>query len=128
MADLFDIESIIFDAVEKANTGLPAYKGRAERGIQSDFIVINSTGMMVNDQINKAPVVNVNLFTRLLPNGMTDAKKVKRYARLLRESLKEPRPPKDVYFVSRIEFEADLREEVESGFDCYNFRLSVITE
>lgn len=128
MADIFDIVDIVFAAVEKANTGLPVYKHRAETGVASEHIVINSTGLMVKAHVNKAPVVSVNLFTRMYPNGMLDVRKVKQFAEKIRRSLQTIEPPKGLYFDSQIAFEADLGEEVARGYDCYTFRLEIITE
>lgn len=126
MADLFDIVDIVFAAVDGAGTGLPAYKHRAETGLKVDHIVVNTTGVLVKEYVNKAPVVNVNLFTAPHPNGMINAKQIREHSRKIRQALREPPHPSGMYFNARVAWEGEI--ETDDTFNLYNIRVEVITE
>ena len=128
MADLFDIVDIVFKTVDSAGTGLPVYKHRAETGIKAEHIVINTTGVTAKPYVNKAPVVNVNLFTHTHPNGMINASHVRAIAGRIRAAIHTILAPHGMYFNARVTFEADLGTEEAEGFDLYNIRVEVITE
>ena len=126
MADFFDIVDIVFAAVDGAGTGLPAYKHRAETGVKADHIVVNTTGVAVKTYVNKAPVVNVNLFTRPHPNGMIDSKRIRAFAAKIRAALRNPPSPPGMYFNARVAWEGEI--ETDDSFSLYNIRVEVITE
>lgn len=126
MADFFDIVDIVFAAVDGAGTGLPAYKHRAETGLKVDHIVVNTTGVLVKEYVNKAPVVNVNLFTLTHPNGMINAKRIRDYTQKIKQALREPSHPPGMYFKARVAWEGEI--ETGDSFNLYNIRVEVITE
>lgn len=126
MADFFDIVDIVFAAVDRAGTGLPAYKHRAETGVKVDHIVVNTTGVAVKSYVNKAPVVNVNLFIRPYPNGMINARQIQMQAGKIREAIKHPPAPPGMYFNARVAWEGEI--ETGDSFTLYNIRVEVITE
>lgn len=129
MADLFDIIDIIHDAVEKAETGYKTYKKRSEDGVKVNHIVVNAPDVSKKEYVNKAPVVNVNIFTKPHANGMIKEEIEKAAFRKVKESLtKNISHPAGMYFNARIVWEGDFGEEMKKGFNCLNIRLEVITE
>lgn len=128
MADEFDIIDIIFSAVESAKTGLPSYKGNSPDAEINNHFVVGTTGLESKDFVNKAPVVNVNIFIKKYDNGMSNLSLMKSVKRSIEKSLKENIvKPKGMYFKSRIVWAEDMGE-YKAGFDCKNIRIEVVTE
>lgn len=127
MADSFDIVDIVFSAVEVAETGLVLYKNKSAKGETNDHITVRTTGMEVKDYVNKAPVVNVNVFVRSFDNEMMREGKMKDVIRKLQASLNSISAPAGMYWKSKIVWIEPMGEAKE-GFDCMNIRLEVITE
>lgn len=128
MADEFDIIDMVFAAVESADTGIIAYKDSAATGEKSNHITVRTTGMETTDYINKAPVVNVNIFIKRYNNGMTDRQTMKTIKRKIAKAIEENISiPVGMYWKSRIVWSEPLGE-VKEGFECTNIRVEVITE
>lgn len=127
MADGFDIVDIVFEAVESANTGLVSYKNKSAKGETKDHITVRTTGVESKDYVNKAPVVNVNVFIKSFDNDMMREKVMKAAVRKLQVSLRNIVAPAGMYWNSRIIWIEPMGEAKE-GFDCTNIRLEVITE
>lgn len=129
MADSFDIIDIVFDAVERANTGLIGYKDRSVKGEGRNHYTVSTTGVETKVAVNKAPVVNINVFVKT--NDKTDMMNrqlMKSTCRAIEKSLKENIViPKGMYFKCRIVWSSPLGEAKE-GFDCTNIKLEVITQ
>ena len=127
MADLFDIVDFVFAAAEKANTGLIGYKDNSPTGEKNNHYTVRTTGMETKTCINKAPVVNVNIFIKKFDNGMTNRSVMKSAERKLRDSFKSISHPVGMYFKAKVVWAIPMGEAKE-GFDCTNIRLEVITE
>lgn len=128
MADGFDIVDIVFDAVSRADTGLVGYKENSATGEKNDHFTVRTTGVETTNYINKASVVNVNIFIKKQENGMMKRTYMKAVCRAIEKALKEKIVvPAGMYWVSRIVWSEPLGEAKE-GFDCMNIRLEVITE
>ena len=127
MADEFDIVDYVFTAVEKADTGLVLYKDNSIKGEENNHIVVNTTGLEMKAFVNKAPVVNVNIFVKRTARGMPNRSTMKAAKRKLVTALKDIETPVGMYWKSRIVWSESLGEAKE-GFDCTNIRLEVITE
>lgn len=127
MADEFDIIDLVFAAAEKANTGLIGYKDNSATGEKNNHYTVRTTGMETKDFVNKAPVVNVNVFIKKFDNGMTNRAAMKEAKRKLITSFKSISHPVGMYFKAKVAWAEPLGEAKE-GFDCTNIRLEVITE
>lgn len=127
MADEFDIIDLVFAAAEKANTGLIGYKDNSATGEKNNHYTVRTTGMETKDFVNKAPVVNVNIFIKKFDNGMTNRSVMKEAKRKLIISFKSITHPIGMYFKAKVVWSEPLGEAKE-GFDCTNIRLEVITE
>lgn len=128
MADEFDIIDLVFAAAEKANTGLIGYKDRSVIAETRNHYTVRTTGMETKDFVNKASVVNVNVFIKYndktkMPDrlAMRDAK------RKLTTSFESISHPIGMYFKAKVVWAKPLGE-AKSGFDCSNIRLEVITQ
>lgn len=127
MADEFDIVDLVFAAAEKANTGLIGYKDNSATGEKSNHYTVRTTGMDHKTFVNKAPVVNVNIFIKKHDNGMTNRSAMRDAKRKLTTSFKSISHPVGMYFKAKVVWSAPLGEAKE-GFDCRNIRLEVITQ
>lgn len=127
MADEFDIVDLVFAAAEKANTGLIGYKDNSATGEKNNHYTVRTTGMGTKDFVNKAPVVNVNIFIKKYDNGMTNRSAMRDAKRKLITSFKSISHPVGMYFNAKVVWAEPLGEAKE-GFDCTNIRLEVITE
>lgn len=127
MADEFDIVDFVFAAAEKANTGLIGYKDNSATGEKNNHYTVRTTGMETKDFVNKAPVVNVNIFIKRYSNGMTDRSAMRDAKRKLINSFKSISHPIGMYFKARVVW-AEPMGEVKEGFDCTNIRIEIITE
>ena len=129
MADGFDIVDIVYDAVESAETGLELYKDSSADGETQNHITIRTTGVEGKTYINKAPVVNVNVFIQKYNNGMMRRADMKSIVRKVKASLRKVKDhvPVGMYWQSKIVWTEPMGEAKE-GFDCINIRLEVITE
>lgn len=128
MADEFDIIDMIFSAVESAGTNLKGYKGNSLTGEKEIHFVVGTTGLETKDFVNKAPVVNVNIFIKKFNNGMPNLNLMKSAKRAIEKSIKENIiVPKGMYWNSRIVWSEPMGE-YKTGFDCTNIRIEVITE
>lgn len=127
MADEFDIIDIVFEAVKSANTGLVLYKDNSATGEKNNHITVRTTGMETKDYVNKASVVNVNVFIRRYDNGMTNRQAMIDAKRKLTDSFKTISHPVGMYFNAKVVW-AEPLGEAKQGFDCTNIRLEVITE
>lgn len=127
MADGFDIVDIVFSAVESADTGFALRKDNSADGEKDNHIVVRTTGVETKDYVNKAPVVNVNVFVKRNSNGTTKRSVMKEACRKLNQSLKDIPHPVGMYWKSRIVWMEPMGGAKE-GFDCMNIRLEVITE
>lgn len=127
MADEFDIVDLVFAAAEKANTGLIGYKDNSATGEKNNHYTVRTTGMETKDFVNKAPVVNVNIFIKKYDNGMTNRWAMRDAKRKLITSFKLISHPSEMYFKAKVVW-AEPLGEVKEGFDCTNIRLEVITE
>ena len=127
MADEFDIIDLVFAAAQSANTGLVLYKDNSATGEKNNHITVRTTGMETKDFVNKAPVVNVNVFIKKYDNGMTNRSAMKEAKRKLVTSFKSITHPLGMYFKAKVVWAEPLGEAKE-GFDCTNIRLEVITE
>lgn len=127
MADQFDIIDLIFDAVVKADTRLIVYKDNSPTGEKENHITIGTTGIERKECINKAPVVNVNVFIKRYENGMTNRSAMRDAVRKLTTSFKSISHPFGMYFKAKVVWSIPMGE-VKEGFDCTNIRLEVKTE
>ena len=147
MADEFDIVDLVFTAAEKANTGLIGYKDNSSTGEKNNHYTVRTTGMETKDFVNKAPVVNVNIFIKKFDNGMTNRSAMRDAVRGIKRALgvklkpaswgdiiadidaeiNESIIPIGMYFKAKVVWAEPLGEAKE-GFDCTNIRLEVITE
>lgn len=127
MADEFDIIDLVFSAAEKANTGLIGYKNNSTTGKKNNHYTVRTTGMETKKFVNKASVVNVNIFIRKYDNGMTNRSAMKEAKRKLITSFKSISHPVGMYFKAKVVWAEPLGEAKE-GFDCINIRLEVITQ
>lgn len=127
MADEFDIIDLVFAAAEKASTGLIGYKDNSATGEKNNHYTVRTTGMETKDFVNKAPVVNVNIFIKKYDNGMTNRSAMREAKWKLTTSLKSISHPIGMYFKAKVVWAEPLGEAKE-GFDCTNIRLEVITE
>lgn len=128
MADGFDIVDIIFTAADAAGTGLIGYKGNSAIGEKNNHFTVRTTGVETKEVVNKAPVVNVNVFIRKYDNGMPNLSLMKTACRAIEKSLKDNIVvPSGMYWKSRIVWSEPMGEAKE-GFDCTNIRVEVITE
>lgn len=128
MADRFDIIDIIFNAVEKANTGIIGYKSNAADGESRDHFTVRDNGLESKTFINKVPVVNVNVFIQKFDNGMENMNAMKIACRAIEKSLKSQMIiPEGMYFKAKIVWSLPLGE-TKKGFDCTNIRLQIITQ
>lgn len=129
MADGFDIVDIVYEAVELANTGLELYSDSSADGETKDHITIRTTGVEGKAYVNKAPVVNVNIFIRKYDNGMMRRQDMKAATRKVKKSLSDIMKliPIGMYWKSKVVWTEPMGEAKE-GFDCMNIRLEVITE
>ena len=128
MADSFDIVDIIYTAVAGAIPGFPVYKDRSTTGEKEHHIVINTTGINSTDYVNKAPAVNVNVFTKRQSSGMISRSLIKSVVRSIENAVKNNLSvPEGMYWSSKVEWIIPL-DEMKEGFDCTNIRLRVITE
>lgn len=127
MADEFDIVDFVFAAAEVADTGLIGYKDNSATGEERNHYTVRTTGMETKYFVNKAPVVNVNIFIKKYDNGMTNRSAMREAKRKLVTSFKSISHPNGMYFKAKVVWSAPLGE-VKAGFDCTNIRLEVITE
>lgn len=127
MTDEFDIVDIVFKATEAAATELIGCKGNSAAGEKNDHYTVNTTGVNTLRCVNKAPVVNVNVFIKRYTNGMPNLPKMKEVVRKMRASLKIIEAPAGMYWKSKIVWSKPMGE-AKDGFDCTNIRLEVITE
>lgn len=127
MADEFDIIDLVFAAAEKANTGLIGYKDNSATGEMNNHYTVRTTGMETKDFVNKAPVVNVNVFIKKFDNGMTNRAAMREAKRELTTSFKSISHPNGMYFKAKVVW-AEPLGEAKTGFDCTNIRIEVITE
>lgn len=128
MADGFDIVDYVFAAVEKAGlAGFVLYKDKSGTGETNNHITVRTTGVEPKDCVNKAPVVNVNIFVKLHNNGMVNRPLTKESVRKVTGQLNNIDTPAGMYWKSRIVWTEPMGEAKE-GFDCTNIRLEVITE
>ncbi|MDR2968591.1 MAG: hypothetical protein LBV32_03180 [Tannerellaceae bacterium] len=128
MADEFDIIDLVFAAVESADTGLVLYKDYSATGEKNDHITVRTTGMETKEYVNKASVVNVNVFIRRRDNnGMAYRDVMRNAKRKLITSFKSISHPAGMYFRAKVVW-AEPMGEAKAGFDCTNIRLEVITE
>lgn len=127
MADEFDIIDLVFTAAEKANTGLIGYKDNSTIGEKNNHYTVRTTGIETKDFVNKAPVVNVNIFIKKFDNGMTNRSAMRDAKRKLITSFKSISHPIGMYFKARVVWSEPLGE-AKAGFECTNIRLEVITE
>lgn len=128
MADGFDIIDIVFNATESANTGLIGYKDNSATGEKNNHYTVRTTGVETKAAVNKAPVVNINIFIRKHDNGMTNRQAMKEACRSIEKALKENIVvTKGMYWRSKIVWIEPMGEYKEK-FDCTNIRLEVITE
>lgn len=127
MADGFDIVDIVYGAVEAASTNLVLYKDNSADAETNDHITVRTTGVETKDYVNKAPVVNVNIFIKRYDNGMVRRDKMKNTVRKIEKAFKSIVVPSGVYWNSKIAWIEPMGEAKE-GFDCMNIRLEVITE
>lgn len=127
MADEFDIIDIVFAATEEANVGIPGYKDNSATGEKNNHYTVRGIGLETKEFVNKAPVVNVNIFIKKFDNGMSNRSLMKEVKRKLEASLKSIIHPVGMYWKSRIVWSEPL-SEAKAGFDCTNIRIEVITE
>lgn len=128
MADGFDIVDIVFAAVESANTRLVGYKDSSATGESNNHYTVCTTGVESKEFVNKASVVNINVFIKKHENGMMNRPLMKYTCKAVEESLnKNIITPRGMYWKSRIVWSEPLGEAKEN-FDCTNIRLEVITE
>ena len=128
MADGFDIVDIVFDATESANTGIIGYKDNSADGEKNNHYTVRTTGVNSKEYVNKAPVVNVNIYIRKHDNGMMNRSLMKSTCKALEKALKENIIiPEGMYWKSKVIWSEPMGEAKE-GFDCMNIRLEVITE
>lgn len=129
MADSFDIVDIIFAATESANSGLIGYKDRSVTGEIRNHYTVRTLGLETKEVVNKAPVVNINVFIKTVDkNDMMNRHEMKIACRAIEKSLKENIiVPEGMYFKTRIVWSEPLGKAKE-GFDCTNIRLEVITQ
>lgn len=127
MADGFDIVDQVFAAVDKADTGFVLYKDKSASGEINNHITVRTTGVERKDYVNKAPVVNVNIFVKLNTNGMVNRQLMKTTTRKVEERLNVIERSSGMYWKSRIAWIEPMGEAKE-GFDCMNIRVEVITE
>lgn len=127
MADEFDIIDIVFAATEAANTGITGYKDNSATGVKNNHYTVRGLGLETKDVVNKAPVVNINIFIEKYDNGMSNRSLMKEVKRKFEASLKNISYPVGMYWKSRIVWSTPLGEAKE-GFDCTNIRLEVITQ
>ena len=126
MADEFDIEDLIYDAVERANVGMAIYKDNSLTGEENDHIVINCLQLHNLDFVNKAPVY-INIFIKNHANGMPNRKKIKEVKRAVERALKDIVKPVGMYFSLEVKFSETLKDAKE-GFNCKTINVEVITE
>lgn len=127
MADEFDIIDLVFAAAEAANTGLIGYKDNSATGEEQNHYTVRTTGMETKDFVNKASVVNVNIFIKRYNNGITNRSAIREAKRKLVTSFKSIAHPSGMYFNAKVVW-AEPLGEAKTGFDCTNIRLEVITE
>lgn len=128
MADEFDIIDIIFAAVDSADTGLIGYKENSITGESNNHFTVGTTGLETKEAVNKAPVINVNIFIKKYDNGLPNLTLMKTAKRTIETALKENIiVPVGMYWNSKIVWSEPLGEAKE-GFDCRNIRIEVITE
>lgn len=128
MADGFDIVDIVYAATESAKTGLIGYKDGSATGETNNHYTVRATGVEIKSAVNKAPVVNVNVFVKKYDNGMSNRQVMKTVCRALAKAINENIViPKGMYWKSRIVWSEPMGE-AKQGFDCMNIRLEVITE
>lgn len=127
MADEFDIIDLVFSAAEKANTGLIGYKDSSTTGEDRNHYTVRTTGIETKASVNKAPVVNVNIFIKRNDNGMANRLAMKDAKRKLTTSFKSISHPVGMYFKAKVVWSIPMGEAKE-GFDCTNIRLEVITQ
>lgn len=128
MADEFDIVDIIFAAAESANTGLVGYEGNSVTGEENNHFVVGTTGMESKDYVNKAPVVNVNIFIRKYDDGLPNRPLMETSKRAIEKAIKENIiVPEGMYWKSKIVWSEPMGE-YKAGFDCTNIRIEVITQ
>lgn len=125
MADEFDIEDLIYDAIEKADVGMIIYKDNSVTGEKENHIVINCLQLHNLTSVNKAPVY-VNILIKNHGNGMPDRPLMKETKRKVGNALKGIRP-RGMYFDIEIEFSERLKGAKE-GFDCRTFNVLIRTE
>ena len=127
MTDEFDIIDLVFAAAEAANTGLIGYKDNSPTGEKNNHYTVRTTGMETKEFVNKASVVNVNIFIRKYDNGMTNRSAMKEAKRKLITSFKSISHPVGMYFKAKVVW-AESLGEAKKDFDCTNVRLEVITQ
>lgn len=128
MADEFDIIDIIFAAAESANTGLVGYEGNSVTGEKDNHFVVETTGVESKECVNKAPVVNVNIFIRKYDDGLSNRPLMETSKRAIEKAIKENIiVPKGMYWKSKIVWSEPMGE-YKAGFDCTNIRIEVITQ
>ncbi|NDV81333.1 hypothetical protein [Bacteroides sp. 51] len=127
MADGFDIIDMVSSAVESADTGILLCKDNSADGEKENHIVVRTTGVETKDYVNKASVVNVNVFVKRNSNGTTKRSIMKDACRKLEHALKNISIPVGMYWKSRIIW-MEPTGGAKEGFDCTNIRLEVITE
>lgn len=103
MADGFDIIDYVFAAVQKADTNFILYKDKSGTGETNNHVTVRTTGVETKRYVNKAPVVNVNIFVKSHDNGMTNRSLMKEAVRKVSERLKTIEIPAGMYWKSRID-------------------------
>lgn len=127
MTDEFDIIDLVFAAAEAANTGLIGYKDNSPTGEKNNHYTVRTTGMETKEFVNKASVVNVNIFIKKYDNGMANRSAMKEAKRKLITSFKSISHPVGMYFKAKVVW-AESLGEAKKDFDCTNIRLEVITQ
>ena len=126
MADEFDIEDLIYDAVERACVDLIIYKDNSVSGEENDHVVINCLQLHNLDFVNKAPVY-INIFIKNYANGMPVRKKIKEVKRAIEKALKGIVKPVGMYFSLEVKF-SEMIKDAKEGFYCKTINVEVITE
>ena len=127
MADTVEIVFIIYDGIESPGTGLVLYKDHSPTGESKDHITVRSLGLSYQDCVNKAPVVNVNIFIRKHENGMNQRQRMSAVKKDVLHALENITVSVGMYWSSRVVWSESL-DDAKEGFQCENIRVEVITE
>lgn len=131
MADEFDIIDYVYNAVAPVATGFIVYKKRSITGETNNHIVINHLNLNADDDeetdfTNILPV-NVNVFVKLNPNGMSNITTMKTAIRAIRTAIKNISSVNGQYRHAHIAWTGDV-EGLKDGFDCTNIRINFETD